>query len=185
MTDPTPNHPNTRVAAVLILAYPLHGEPHIVFTRRSETMGQHPGQISFPGGRFEPKDASLAATALRETEEELGIPTASVQVLGHLPDVFVVVSNFRITPYVGTLSHAPTFIPSPDEVAEVIEVPVRALRDPACFREEIWPWRGEHRQVQFYAYGQHQIWGATGRVVQEFLASPYVDLCEAILPSHA
>lgn len=164
-----------RIAAVLILVYPNAGEPHIVFTRRSETLAQHAGQISLPGGAREPQDATLAATALREAEEELGFSTADVQLLGVLDDVPVAASNFRITPYVGTLSYRPRFVPNVAEVAEVIEVPLPALQDPAVFREEVWNWRGEPRLIQFYAHGPYQIWGATGRVIQEFLASDYVN----------
>ena len=166
--------PNPQIAAVLILVYPHDGQPHLVFTRRSETVGLHRGQISLPGGRREASDASLAATAVRETEEELGVPASHVEILGHLPDVHVVVSNFVITPYVGTTSQRPTFRPNLDEVAEVIEVPLAALVNPQTFREEVWPWRGEHRLIQFYGYGPHQIWGATARVIQEFLVSDYV-----------
>lgn len=177
--------PNAQIAAVLILVYAHEGQPNVVFTRRSETVGQHRGQISFPGGRREGSDISLAATALREMEEELGFPTTDVELLGHLPEVYVVVSNFVITPYVGTLAYRPDFRPNPDEVAEVIEVPLAALRDPGSFHEEIWPWRGDHRLIQFYSYGPHQIWGATGRVVQEFLVSDYVDLAGAKLQTPA
>jgi 8-oxo-dGTP pyrophosphatase MutT (NUDIX family) len=160
---------------VLILSYPHQEQPHIVFTRRSETVGLHRGQISLPGGRREEGDPTLAATALRETTEELGIATDDVQILGSLPQVYVVVSNFLITPFVGMLPYRPRFVASPAEVAEVIEVPLEVLADPASCREEIWPWRGSERVVEFYAHEAYQIWGATGRVIKEFLASPLLD----------
>jgi 8-oxo-dGTP pyrophosphatase MutT (NUDIX family) len=161
---------------VLILVYPHASEPHIVFTRRSETVATHRGQISLPGGARDAEDATLAVTALRETQEELGIPTTEINLLAALDEVQVVASNFVITPYVGTLGYRPLFVPNADEVAEVIEVPVRVLQDPTTFREETWELRGRPRLIQFYEYGPFQIWGATGRVIQEFLASEYVEL---------
>lgn len=172
---------NTQIAAVLILVYPVDQEPHVVFTRRSETVGQNRGQISLPGGRRDDADVSLAGTALREAEEELGFPATDVRLLGHLPDVYVIVSNFMITPYVGTLAYRPHFVPNPAEVAEVIEVPLRVLCSPHAFHKETWSWRGSPRLVQFYAHGPHQIWGATGRVIQEFLDNHYVELASGEL----
>jgi 8-oxo-dGTP pyrophosphatase MutT (NUDIX family) len=154
----------------------------VVFTRRSDTVAQHRGQISLPGGSREPQDLTLAATALREAQEELGFATADVRVLGPLAEVFVEVSNFLITPYVGTLIYRPPFAPNRAEVAEVIEVPLKALRAPTAPREEIWMRRrGERRLIQIYEHGAHQIWGATGRIVQEFLESDYADLAAGAL----
>ncbi len=164
-----------RLAAVLLLAYPLDGVPHVVFTKRTESVAAHRGQISLPGGRFEATDTDLRATALREAYEELGVPPNDVHVLGRLDDVYVLVSNFLIAPYVGTLTYTPTFHPDPREVAIVIDVPLERLRDPAIFREEDRPLSGRSRTVQVYQYGDHEIWGATGRIVQLFLESPFVE----------
>ncbi len=169
------DRPEPRIAAVLILGYPRNGEPHIVFTRRTETVSNHRGQISLPGGRREPTDASLEATALRETQEELGVDPADVRIPGRLEDEYVIVSNFLIAPYVGMLDYEPIFRPSPTEVAEVIEVPLGRLRDPAIFREEDW-YRPETPRMQFYVVDGHEIWGATARVIRKFLASDYPDL---------
>lgn len=164
-----------RLAAVLLLVYQRDGLPHVVFTKRTESVADHQGQISLPGGAFEEGDADLAATALREAYEELGIPPGDVRILGRLDDVYVSVSNFLIAPYVGVMDYAPAFRPDPREVAVVIEVPLERLRDPRVFREEDWSHRGRPRLVQFYRLGEHEIWGATGRVVQLFLASPFVE----------
>ena len=164
-------------AAVLVLVYPHLGEPHIVLTLRSEALPDHPGQISFPGGVRDPEDFDLAVTALREANEEVGIVGAHVTLLGLLPEVPV--GPFLVTPYVGTMAYRPEFIPSPDEVAELIEVPVRILQEPSTLQEELWEMRGQQRVVQFYRHGRHQIWGATARVIQHFLASAYVDLAVA------
>jgi 8-oxo-dGTP pyrophosphatase MutT (NUDIX family) len=169
-----------RIAAVLILVYPRNGRPHVVFTKRTDSVAAHRGQISLPGGAREPGDADLEATALRETHEELGVPPTDVRVLGRLDDVYVMVSNFLIAPYVGVLNATPRFEPDPREVAVVIEVPLERLRDPEVFREEDWSHRGIPRFVQFYRHEDHEIWGATGRVIQLFLASPFMDQVEAV-----
>jgi 8-oxo-dGTP pyrophosphatase MutT (NUDIX family) len=164
-----------RLAGVLLLAYPRDGAPHIVFTKRTDSLAAHRGQISLPGGRFEATDPDLRATALREAYEELGVPPGDVHILGRLDDVYVVVSNFMIAPFVGTLNYTPSFRPDPHEVAMVIDVPLERLRDPAIFHEEDRPLSGRSRTVQVYQYEEHEIWGATGRVVQLFLESPFVD----------
>ncbi len=171
--------PSPRIAAVLVLVYPHKGEPHIVLTLRSETLPDHPGQISLPGGARDPGDPDLASTALREAYEEIGVIGADVNLLGLLPDVPV--GPFLITPFVGTLLYRPDFIPSPEEVAELIEVPIRILQDPETLQEELRDLRGEQRVVQFYRHGRHQVWGATARVLQHFLASDYVDLAVGAL----
>ena len=121
-----------RRSAVLILLYPKAGEDYIVFMRRTETVAHHKGQISLPGGGFEPSDPDLVHTALREAHEELGIPPDRIEVLSVMPDVYARVSFFVITPVIARLKPGHpaelTFRPSPDEVAEVIEVPLSALR---------------------------------------------------------
>jgi 8-oxo-dGTP pyrophosphatase MutT (NUDIX family) len=172
------SRPNPRIAAVLILGYPRDGEAHIVFTQRTDTVSNHRGQISLPGGAREPHDASLEITALRETEEELGVASPDVWILGRLDDEYVIVSNFLIAPYVGVLDVEPSFSPDPTEVAEIIEVPLGRLRDPAIFREEDW-FRPEMRRMQFYSVNGHEIWGATARIIRKFLASQYPELMAA------
>lgn len=165
-----------RIGAVLLLAYQRRGEPHVVFTQRSQTVVLHQGQVSLPGGSREAEDSSLEVTALRETSEELGVRPSDVEVLGRLDDVYVLVSNFLIAPVVGVLHYEPMFQPEPSEVAEVIEVPLSHLQNPTILREEDWLLRGELRAIQFYEWGPHKIWGATARVIQEFLDSKYPDL---------
>lgn len=162
-----------RIAAVLVLVYPKEGIPHVVFTKRTDTVADHRGQISLPGGSREAGDPTLEMTALRETEEEVGVAMADVQVLGRLDDVYVLASNFLITPFVGVLDYEPTFRPDPTEVEYLIEVPLEVLHDPANFHEEDQPIGGRTRRIQFYQSGRHQIWGATARVVQLFLESEY------------
>ncbi len=158
-----------------MLVYPKADVPHIVFTQRTETLSSHRGQIALPGGRQDPTDHSLEATALRETNEELGIDVGEVEVWGKLEEVYVRVSNFLITPYVGALPYAPTYEVNEAEVARVIEVPVTTLRDPSIFREEEWRLGGALRRIQIYEYDSHVIWGATARVVELFLSSDFAE----------
>src|SRR3954468_22899870 len=100
-----------RIAAVLFLVYPRRGQAHVVFTERSATISNHAGQVSLPGGSRDATDPTLEFTALRETEEELGIPAAAVRVLGELGVVDTLGGSFRITPYVGLLGYEPLFRP--------------------------------------------------------------------------
>jgi 8-oxo-dGTP pyrophosphatase MutT (NUDIX family) len=145
-----------------------------VFTRRTETMTNHRGQISLPGGRRDPEDVSLEATALRETEEELGVQPRDVRLLGRLDDEYVIVSNHLIAPFIGAIEYQPVFRPNPEEVAEVIEIPLEALRNPAIYREEPGH-RPEMPIMHYFNVGPYEIWGATARILRKFLASDYPD----------
>jgi 8-oxo-dGTP pyrophosphatase MutT (NUDIX family) len=163
-----------RRAAVLLLMYPRGGEEHMVFMRRTETVEHHKGQISLPGGAQDPTDIDLVHTALRETHEELGVDPAAVEVLGTLRDIYARVSGFLITPVLGRLKpeYAQSdlvFSPSAHEVAEVIEVPLSALRDEAIHHTR--PYTapdGLQYDIHYYTYGPYEIWGATGRILYEF-----------------
>lgn len=160
---------------MLILLYPRAGEDYMVFMRRTDTVAHHKGQISFPGGGRDPEDADLIATALREAYEELGIEPEQVEVLDVMPDFYARVSNFIITPVVGRLKPETqagelVFRPNAAEVAEVIEVPLAALRDPSIHRTEQRTRDNIVYILHFYQYGPYEIWGATGRIIFEFLA---------------
>lgn len=154
-----------KLGAVLILLYPHLDAPHLVLTLRPTHLRRHAGQISLPGGRYEPEDGSLLTTALRETEEELGIPARDMQVWGALDHSIVTVSQYRVTPFVAYTSQRPEFRPNPEEVAEVLEIPLSLLTDASALREEVWILRDEPRRVSFYPWGEHKIWGATARVL--------------------
>jgi 8-oxo-dGTP pyrophosphatase MutT (NUDIX family) len=154
-----------RPGAVLILVYPLENTPYLVLTLRPSHLRRHAGQISLPGGGYEPGDGSLLATALRETEEELGVPRDAVEIWGTLDHSIVTVSAYRITPFVGFMPHRPIFVPSPDEVAEILEVPLTLLTDATAMREEIRQLSTGARTVSFYPWGEHKIWGATARIL--------------------
>jgi 8-oxo-dGTP pyrophosphatase MutT (NUDIX family) len=162
-------------SAVLILLYPKAGEDYVVFMRRTETVAHHKGQISLPGGGYEPDDQDLIHTALREANEELGIDPTRVEVLSAMSDVYARVSFFVITPVIARLKPGDegelTFRPNAEEVAEVIEVPLKALRDPSLHRTELRTRENITYQLHFYTYGPYEIWGATGRIIHEFLKS--------------
>jgi len=155
-----------RVAAVLASLYLREDRPHLLFTRRAATLNAHRGEISFPGGSHEPGDGALKHTALRETQEEIGLTPERVELLGRLEPVVTVVSNFTIVPFVGLLPNGPGVLhPNPEEVAEIIEAPLAALADPAIFHSEEWMRAGQPHTVYFYDYGSNRIWGATGRML--------------------
>jgi 8-oxo-dGTP pyrophosphatase MutT (NUDIX family) len=163
-----PEKGNARRAAVLVPLFVRERMLWIVFTRRTETLEHHRGQISFPGGVEEPIDEDLSATALRETHEELGILREDVRLLGTLSPI-VTVTDFYVAPFVAAIPQPYVFSPAETEIAEVIEAPVAALSDPAVRETKFLPGRDE--PVLFYQYGEHVIWGATARILAELLES--------------
>lgn len=164
-----PAHP-PHAAAVLLLLYPHHGALHLPLTRRTETVATHRGQISWPGGAREGEEP-LVVTALRETEEELGVDPAIVEVLGQLTPLHTGGSGYRISPTVGWTPSRPAFRPDPGEVAELLEVPLATLRSPHVLRQEVWNLHGRQTLVPCYRLGPDTaIWGATAMILSEFLA---------------
>jgi 8-oxo-dGTP pyrophosphatase MutT (NUDIX family) len=157
-------------AAVLLLIYELHGEPHVLFTLRTDLVETHKGQISFPGGAADPEDDDLRLTALRETCEEVGVRPEDVQVVGQLDDS-PSISGFIVTPYVGFIrGPAPyPFRPSHDEVAELIEAPLSHLMDRANVTEEVRQIDGRDVVMYSYLFRGHVIWGLTARILKQFL----------------
>lgn len=153
-------------AAVLvpILSEP---EPTLVFTLRTDSLRHHSGEISFPGGRRHPEDADLRATALRETHEELGLPPEAVEVLGCLPTIHTHVSGFTVVPYVGLLAERPEFVPSPEEIAAILEIPLATLL--AVEEEREWEFQGARFQTHAYVHDGHTVWGATARILKTLL----------------
>jgi 8-oxo-dGTP pyrophosphatase MutT (NUDIX family) len=155
-------------AAVLLPLFLKDGEIHILFTKRTSHLTHHSGEISFPGGVSDPGDQDSAATALRETWEEIGILPKDVEVLGELDDCHSL-HNYRVTPVVGifpgdyqlTVNHA--------EIERIIEVPLSHLGKPGVYRTEDWQWQGTRRAMYFYMHGEDEIWGLTARILKQFL----------------
>jgi 8-oxo-dGTP pyrophosphatase MutT (NUDIX family) len=159
-----------RVPAAVLILVVYHGDvPHLVFTKKTETVPHHKGQFSFPGGLVETFDGSRVETALREAREEIGLAPAAVDVLGILDDVPTATTRFVITPVVGLCATPPVLRPDGREIERVLEVPLEHLLDRACFREELWERDGERHPVAFFTYGEDVIWGATARILKEFL----------------
>jgi 8-oxo-dGTP pyrophosphatase MutT (NUDIX family) len=156
-------------AAVLLLIVYRDGEPHLVFTKKTETVPHHKGQFAFPGGLAETRDASRVETALREAREEVGLDPAAVEVLGIMDDVPTATTRFVITPVVALCPAVPALAPDGREIERVFDVPLRALVDPGAFREEWWEREGRAHPVAFFTVGEDVIWGATARILKEFL----------------
>ena len=162
--------PATTPAAVLILLHDWAGEPHVIFTERSDHVEHHKGQMSFPGGAYDEEDESLERTALRETFEEIGVPPEHVTIIGQLDDM-VTVSNFRVTPYVGVLNSLSDFpfVLNHDEVTQVVQVPVTWLLDEKNMEIDVREHMGREVLVPAFSYQGHRIWGATARMLHHFI----------------
>ena len=160
--------PQLTPAAVLLLLYRKNGEYHVLFTKRTNEVEHHKGQISFPGGAYDESDTCLMDTALRECLEEVGLKGEDVEVLGELDDM-ATFSAFAISPFVGVIAYAPDFTPNPREIEEIVEIPLSTLLEPANFREETREYDGRSFPVYYYAYGEHVVWGATARILKQFL----------------
>ena len=162
--------PGARKSAVLLALFEEDGELYLAFIRRASTLRSHSGEIAFPGGGVERGDASLAVTAMREAQEEIGLDPERVEMLGVLPPVFTVVSNYLIVPVVAYLPRGLGLLTlEPSEVTELILAPLRKLADPAIAHTEEWTRGGRTRTMYFYDYGSYHIWGATGRILHAFL----------------
>lgn len=158
------------VSAAVLLPITDKGGPHILFTKKSDTVPHHKGQFSFPGGICEQRDASRVETALREAWEEVRIPAESVEVLGLLDDTMTRATPFVITPVVGMIRDRVDFHPDGREIERVIEVPLDRLRDPGIFHTENWERGGESHPVHFYQVSHADVvWGATARILKQFL----------------
>ncbi len=161
-------HPSFPRAAVLVPLFEKEGSCHILFTVRSHQVKHHKGQISFPGGVFDNEDEDLKRTALREAFEEIGVKEKDVQVLGALDDI-VTTSEFVVTPFVGVIPYPYSFQLSAVEIAELIVAPLASLLDPSSFAEREIIDNDLKRVVESYHHGQHIIWGATARILRQFL----------------
>ena len=154
-------------AAVMLPLVHREGRVQVLLTQRTAHLNDHAGQISFPGGRVEAEDSSRETTALRETEEEIGLPRERVTLIGRLP-LYEVPSGFRITPVVGWIEAPFALRPDPFEVAEIFEVPVEHFLRPAHYLRREYHFRGRHRHYMAVPYEGRYIWGATAGMLYEF-----------------
>jgi 8-oxo-dGTP pyrophosphatase MutT (NUDIX family) len=152
-------------AAVLVPLYLDDGELHAVFTRRREDLRRHPGEISFPGGRYDEGESDLRATALREAHEEIGLPPDGVEILGALQPTPTIATGYAVYPFVGLIDSGRTWTLSAREVAAVIELPLRALL--AGYGRRRLVRRGLPIRTDTYLVGENLIWGATARILAD------------------
>jgi 8-oxo-dGTP pyrophosphatase MutT (NUDIX family) len=166
-----PPDPTRRQAAVLLPLFKNATDYHLVFTKRTETLTHHKGQVSFPGGSFEPADGDLLTTALRESYEEVGIEPEHVSILGRLDDLATFSTSFTISPFVGLIPHPYPFRPNPIEVAIVFDTSLSSLADPTVGRRYIRA-RDDGATIEDYEFhvDGHVIWGATARIIHHFLS---------------
>lgn len=162
----TPDPPMPEGVPTAVVIPILDGaDPTVLVTRRTDVVRTHKGEISFPGGVRHAEDPTLLRTALRETEEELGIPEDAFDVLGRLPPIHTVVSGFAVLPFVGVLAERPVLRPSPIEIDEVVELPLARL---VQVEEEVFVEEWGRGWFEYHIDG-HRVWGATGRIMHSFL----------------
>ena len=158
-----------RKGAVLMLFYPESHNSFVPFIKRPEYPGVHSGQIAFPGGKWEPSDRDLSVTALRESEEEIGVYAEKVTLLGKLSDVYIPPSNFLVSPYIGFISEKPDFKPEPKEVERIISCPFPVLLDKEIRKlTQVKGSSGPRFETPYFDIENEVVWGATAMMLGEF-----------------
>lgn len=164
---------NARNAGVMALFYPKASDLHLALIERTSKHPNdaHGGQVSFPGGKEEQEDVDMRATAIRETEEEIGVKGSDIEILGALSKLYIPVSNFHVHPYVGVLPYEARFIPQPSEVQQVLEVPVSDLFNPELRRVTDLKigTRMTLNQVPYFHFAEKVVWGATAMMLNELI----------------
>ncbi len=159
---------NARRGAVLVLFYQTPSGWHFPLIQRPEYDGHHSGQVGLPGGKVEANDRDIIHTALRETEEEIGVPQAAVKVIGQLTDLYIPPSRFLVSPIIGYTSVIPKFIPDALEVSEILETPLASLLEPSLIKEtEQPPGISNPLSTPYFALHSRVVWGATGMMLSE------------------
>lgn len=161
---------NPREAGVLGILTEGENGISVLLTQRTDTVAEHQGQISFPGGMRDPQDGSLLETALRETEEEIGISRSKLDVITALPPVYIWASNFVATPYIAVARESLKPVPNPREVQDIFSVPLFHLANPSSIEEEEWTLKDHQVIVPFFRFGEKKIWGATARILAMLMA---------------
>ena len=160
---------NSRQSAVLITLFPENGNINTLLIKRATYDGAHSGQISFPGGKYEEIDGNLIQTALRETEEEVGINSKKVEVLGTLTPLFIPVSNMHVLPVVGLLTENPELHLDAHEVEYTISVPICHLKNPANHKQKTIVIREHSIVAPYFKVDSEDVWGATAMIIAEFI----------------
>lgn len=156
-------------AAVLVPLFGRDDRPHVLFTERTHNLPRHKGEISFPGGRVDPEDATVLDAALRETHEEIGVSPQRVEVLGRLDDI-ITITNYVISPYVGWLSMDEGLDVNPGEIEKVHEIELNRLMDPSVYEcKRDYEFRGRPYPVHFFYMDEATVWGATAKILLQLL----------------
>lgn len=166
---PPPGAPPARLGAVLALLYLHENRVYVPLTVRTAALRNHSGEVSLPGGSFDKDDVELSRTALREAWEELAIRPETVTLWAQLTPVWIPVSNFQITPFVGWSEQQPSFVNAAAEVAELIEAPLDLLLQPETVQQEEREIRGQRMLIPYFAIGTHKVWGATSMILAELV----------------
>ena len=161
---------DSRRAAVLVPILVEGEDARVVYTVRKDDLADHAGQISFPGGSIESGDDSLMETALREAEEEIDLSPKLVEVVGELEEMYILPSNFRVSPFVGLLPPEAEMVLAPDEVEEIFTVSLATLAANETFQKVLWRRDGRDYEVPVFAIGGRNIWGATAAMTAALLA---------------
>lgn len=162
----------TQAAVLLAVSDKPAGQEEILLTLRAVHLNSHSGEVAFPGGKWEPGDDSLYATALREANEEVGLPPRNVNLLGELRPSYTR-QGIRVTPYVARIPSGVRLVPNPEELSELFWLPLAELAEDKRLRTDVFEWQGQEYWSPAYQYAGHLIWGFTARVLVEFLANFY------------
>lgn len=166
---PRKKRSDSKLAAVLILLYPVNNKIFTLFIQRPVYDGVHSGQISFPGGKMEEEDRGLTDTAIREACEEVGLCRDKLDILGSLTPLFIPVSNIEVSPIIAFCKIHPSFTPDDQEVVDLIEVPLAGFFKPGIVQEKPMIVRDEQLDMKYYNYNGKVIWGATAMILHELL----------------
>ncbi|HCC70849.1 MAG TPA: CoA pyrophosphatase [Bacteroidales bacterium] len=160
---------DSKLAAIIILLYPVNDKLHTIFIQRPVYEGVHSGQISFPGGKMERSDRNLEKTALRETCEEIGLCDEKLNILGVLTPLYIPVSNIEVSPFVAYHPERPSINHNSNEVVNIIEAPLKYFMNEDIVKEEYMTVRKEQINMKYYDYQGYVIWGATAMIIHELL----------------
>ncbi len=160
--------PDFKRSAVLMPIFFDKGQFKFILTKRTDSLKYHKGEISFPGGRCEKHDKNLMETALRETEEEIGVERKHIKVVGRLDDLFTI-TKYIITPFVGLIYEKVEYKSNDDEVAELLQVPLDLFLSKEKFQEKCWVRNGTNYPLYYYYWNNYEIWGATAYIINQFI----------------